>query len=336
MAKPLVEIKGLKKYFEVGGGLFTKPKIVRAVDGVDMVINEGETMGLVGESGCGKTTLGRCLLNLITPTAGDVIFDGEPLFKEHDGKVKLVPGKKEMQKIRRKMQIVFQDPQASLNQRMIVKKVLREPFIIHGLKRKVKMKERVKELLELVGLSEPHKERYPHEFSGGQRQRIGIARALALNPKFIVCDEPISALDVSVSAQILNLLIDLRKKLDLTYLFIAHDLSVVKHISDHVSVMYVGKIVERGTIEEVFDSAAHPYTVALLSAVPIPDPTIKRKRIILKGDIPSPISPPPGCRFHTRCPIKREICEKEEPELKLISGTHYVACHFPVEGSLPI
>ncbi len=336
MARPLVEIKGLKKYFEVGGGIFTKPKIVHAVDGVDMVINQGETMGLVGESGCGKTTLGRCLINLITRTAGEVIFDGEPLFKEYDGKVKLVPRKKEMQKIRRKMQIVFQDPQASLNQRMIVKKVLREPFIIHGLQKKVKMKERVKELLELVGLSEQHKERYPHEFSGGQRQRIGIARALALDPKFIVCDEPISALDVSVSAQILNLLIDLKKKLDLTYLFIAHDLSVVKHISDHVSVMYVGKIVERGTIGEVFDSAAHPYTVALLSAVPIPDPTIKRKRIILKGDIPSPINPPLGCRFHTRCPIKREICEKEEPELKLIGGTHYVACHFPVEGSLPV
>jgi len=336
MAKVLVEVKRLKKYFEVGGGLFTKPKIVRAVDGVDMVINEGETMGLVGESGCGKTTMGRCLLNLITPTAGEVIFEGENLFKEYNGKVKLVPSKKQMQKIRRKMQIVFQDPQASLNQRMIVKKVLREPFIIHGLQKKVKMKERVKELLELVGLSEQHKERYPHEFSGGQRQRIGIARALALNPKFIVCDEPVSALDVSVSAQILNLLIDLRKKLDLTYLFIAHDLSVVKHISDHVSVMYVGKIVERGTIAEVFDSAAHPYTVALLSAVPIPDPTLKRKRIILKGDIPSPINPPPGCRFHTRCPIKREICEKEEPELKKLGGTHYVACHFPVEGSLPV
>jgi len=314
-----LEVKGLKKYFPIKGGVLSRAVgYVRAVDGVNFCIEEGETLGLVGESGCGKTTVGRTILRLIEPTEGEIYFDGQDLMKLDE---------KRMREIRRKMQIVFQDPFASLNPRMTVKRIVGEPLVINHLAKGAKLNRRVLALLERVGLKPEHMNRYPHEFSGGQRQRIGIARALALNPKFIVLDEPTSALDVSVQAQALNLLEDLQQEMGLTYLFVSHDLSVIKHVSDHVAVMYVGKLVETGPIQEVFRHPMNPYTKALFSAVPIPDPERKRKRIILTGDVPSPINPPSGCRFHPRCPQAMPKCKEKEPPLVDMGNGHCVACH---------
>jgi oligopeptide transport system ATP-binding protein len=317
----LLKVKNLKKYFPVRGGILSKIiGYVQAVDEISFNIKEGETLGLVGESGCGKTTTGRTIIRLLEPTAGEVDFKGENVFKL---------SKEELRKTRRNIQIIFQDPFGSLNPRMTVGEIVGESLIIHKIaKNKKEKEERVKELLETVGLNAGHTRRYPHEFSGGQRQRIGIARALALNPKLIICDEPVSALDVSIQAQVMNLLEDLQEKFNLTYLFIAHDLSVVKHISDRVAVMYLGKIVELSSTSELYDNTQHPYTEALLSAVPIPDPTLKRQRIVLEGDVPSPFKPPVGCRFHPRCKYVKPICSQEEPELIDIRNGHFVACHF--------
>ena len=317
----LLKVKNLKKYFPVRGGILSKIiGYVQAVDEISFNIKEGETLGLVGESGCGKTTTGRTIIRLLEPTAGEVDFKGENVFKL---------SKEELRKARRNIQIIFQDPFGSLNPRMTVGEIVGESLIIHKIaKNKKEKEERVKELLETVGLNAGHTRRYPHEFSGGQRQRIGIARALALNPKLIICDEPVSALDVSIQAQVMNLLEDLQEKFNLTYLFIAHDLSVVKHISDRVAVMYLGKIVELSSTSELYDNTQHPYTEALLSAVPIPDPTLKRQRIVLEGDVPSPFKPPTGCRFHPRCKYVKPICSQEEPELIDIGNGHFVACHF--------
>lgn len=318
-ANNLLEVKNLKKYFPIKKGVFSRTVgYVKAVDGVDITIREGETMGLVGESGCGKSTTGRTILRLIEPTDGEVIFKGKNVFKLN---------KNQMRQLRREMQIIFQDPYASLNPRMTVGDIIGEPLEIHRLAFGKEREERVLELLEVVGLRPQHIRRYPHEFSGGQRQRIGIARALAVNPKLIICDEPVSALDVSIQAQVINLMEELQEKFGLTYLFIAHDLSVVKHISDRVAVMYLGKVVELADKKELYDSPQHPYTQALLSAIPIPDPELKREKILLKGDVPSPVNPPRGCRFHTRCRECRDICKEEVPELKDTGNGHYVACH---------
>ena len=315
----LLRINNLKKYFPIRGGLFSREVArVHAVDNVTFDIKKGETLGLVGESGCGKSTTGRCILRLIEPTAGEVWFG--------DRNVTTLD-KRALRHLRRDMQIIFQDPYASLNPRMTVGSIIGEALVIHKLaKTKREREDRVVHLLETVGLSAEHLRRYPHEFSGGQRQRIGIARALAVSPKLIVCDEPVSALDVSIQAQVINLLEDLQKQFDLTYLFIAHDLSVVEHISTRVAVMYLGKIVEIAPAKELYTNPKHPYTEALLSAVPIPDPAVKRKRILLEGDVPSPIKPPSGCRFHTRCSVRIPSCSENEQVLKEISPGHWVAC----------
>ncbi|MBM7582748.1 oligopeptide transport system ATP-binding protein [Caldicoprobacter guelmensis] len=318
----LIEVRDLKKYFPVRGSLIGgKKQVLKAVDGVTFSIYKGETLGLVGESGCGKTTVGRTILKLYSPTDGRIIFNGNDITDLND---------RQMRPYRKKMQIIFQDPYASLNPRMTVGDIIAESIDIHNIAKGEERKAIIYDLLSKVGLSKEHANRYPHEFSGGQRQRIGIARALAVNPEFIVCDEPISALDVSIQAQIVNLLEDLQDELGLTYLFIAHDLSMVKHISDRVGVMYLGKLVELAPSDELYDRPLHPYTRALLSAIPVPDPDAaqQRKRIILEGDVPTPINPPSGCRFRTRCPIARKMCAEEEPVMKDYGGGHMVACHF--------
>ncbi len=302
---------------------------VHAVDGINFHINKGETFGLVGESGCGKTTTARLILRLIEPTSGTVSFKGENI---------LTYDKNKMRETRREIQVIFQDPFASLNPRMTVGDIIGEPLLVHEVANGFERKKRVKELLEMVGLESEYARHYPHQFSGGQRQRIGVARALALNPKLIICDEPVSALDVSVQSQIINLLAELQEKLGLTYLFIAHDLGVVRHLCDRVGVMYLGKIVELANNNELYNAPHHPYTQSLLSAVPIPDPKKekKKKRIILKGDVPSPVNPPSGCRFHTRCPIAQEICSRVEPKLREIMENQWTACHFAKPNPIPV
>jgi peptide/nickel transport system ATP-binding protein/oligopeptide transport system ATP-binding protein len=337
----LVRVDNLVKHFEIRGGLLGVTKIgaVRAVDGVSFAVRKGETLGLVGESGCGKTTLGKVILRLIPATAGKVtvkdrvLFDIPTAAERKAGRKPTVLGGEEMKKARRDLQVVFQDPYASLNPRMSVGEIVGEGPLVHGLTDKAKREDLVRELLARVGLNQSHIHRYPHEFSGGQRQRIGIARALALNPDFIVCDEPVSALDVSIQSQVLNLLDDLQQELGLTYLFIAHNLAVVEHISDRVGVMYLGTLVELAEVDEIYNAPAHPYTVALLSAVPDPNPRHRKRRIILKGDIPSPANPPSGCRFHTRCWLRERLgnperCSTETPEFRDIRPGHQVACHF--------
>lgn len=320
--QPLLDVRNLYMHFPLTQGIIIQRKVgaVQAVDGVSFSVKRGETLGLVGESGCGKSTTGRAILQLYKPTSGEVNFSGKDLTKLDSG---------EMRKMRRHLQMIFQDPYASLNPRMTVGNIVSEPMQIHNLVPKAERTKRVQELLQTVGLNPYFANRYPHEFSGGQRQRIGIARALAANPDFIVCDEPVSALDVSIQAQIVNLLEDLQDQFGLTYLFIAHDLSVVRHISDRVAVMYLGKIVEMADRNELYDNPMHPYTKALLSAVPIPDPVIekKRERIILTGDVPSPINPPSGCHFHTRCPYVMDICKKVDPPFTEKGPGHFVACH---------
>ncbi len=320
----LLEVKGLKKYFPIKHGfLGRKVKNVKAVDDIDFKIYRGETLGLVGESGCGKSTTGRAIIRLYDVTAGEVIFNGTDISEF---------SQKELLPYRKKMQMIFQDPYASLNTRMTVSDIIGEPLDIHGIAEGDARRDRINELLKVVGLTTDHASRYPHEFSGGQRQRIGIARALAVNPEFIICDEPISALDVSIQAQVVNMLDDLQKDMGLTYLFIAHDLSMVKYISDRIAVMYLGKIVEIGEADNLYNNPEHPYTQALLSAVPIPDPDLTHElakdRVILEGDVPSPLNPPSGCRFRTRCRYAQPICSEEVPELQDIGGGHEVACHF--------
>jgi len=321
-SEPLVRVENLVMHFPIYRGVIRRQVgAVRAVDGVTFDIQSGETLGLVGESGCGKTTVGRTILQLYRPTAGKVYFMGTDLTR--------LKGE-ELRRMRREMQMIFQDPYASLNPRMTIGEIVGEPLLVHGIAKGKELEDRVAELLQLVKLNPAFASRYPHEFSGGQRQRIGIARALALNPKFIVCDEPISALDVSIQAQVINLLEELQEKFHLTYLFVAHDLSVVRHISNRVAVMYLGIIVEIAEKNELYEHPLHPYTQALLSAVPIPDPVAEaqRKRIILEGDVPSPVNPPSGCRFRTRCPIARPICAEQVPQLRELGSGHYVACHF--------
>ncbi|MBK9153124.1 MAG: dipeptide ABC transporter ATP-binding protein [Chloracidobacterium sp.] len=311
--RELIDVRNLVKYFPIEDS----DDVVKAVDGVSFAILEGETLGLVGESGCGKSTVGRCILRLDEPTSGEVLFDGKDIIGLRAS---------EMQKLRGKMQVIFQDPYASLNPRHSIVSIVSEPLKIHGIGSRSERRERVADLLSKVGLDPRYMDRYPHEFSGGQRQRIGIARALALNPKFIICDEPVSALDVSVQAQVVNLLQDLQAEFGLTYLFISHGLSVVEHISNRVAVMYLGKIVEIAEARELYENPLHPYTKALLSAIPEPNPTLKRERIILKGDVPTPIDPPSGCRFRTRCPIAIDECAAAVPELRDFGGGHRAAC----------
>jgi oligopeptide transport system ATP-binding protein len=317
----LVEVRDLKMWFPITQGIVVQRRVgnIKAVDGLSFDILEGETLGLVGESGCGKSTTGRAMLQLYRPTAGKVKFSGQELTT--------LKGES-LRRMRRRMQMIFQDPYASLNPRMTVGDIIGEPLLVHNIAKGKDRRERVQDLLRVVGLNPYFVNRYPHEFSGGQRQRIGVARALAVNPDFIVCDEPISALDVSIQAQIINLLEDLQGEFNLTYMFIAHDLSVVRHISDRIAVMYLGKIVELTTRFELYDNPLHPYTQALLSAVPIPDPVVEeqRKRVILEGDVPSPANPPAGCNFSTRCPVVMDICHEQEPEFKDVGDNHWVAC----------
>jgi peptide/nickel transport system ATP-binding protein len=330
--KPVIlDVSSMKKYFPIRAGFLRKTVgHVKAVDDVSLFIREGETFGLVGESGCGKTTLGRCILRAIEPT------EGTTLFRDQKGNMVDVNALeyRKLQAIRRDVQLIFQDPYSSLNPRMTILNIVGEPLLCNGIARGKQLRDRVKELIELVGMDSRHLERYPHAFSGGQRQRIGIARALATNPRFIVCDEAVSALDVSVQAQILNLLQELQEKLNLSYLFISHDLGVIQHISDRVGVMYVGKMVEMAASGEIFKKPRHPYTEALLSAKPIPDPRVKSKRIILSGEVANPANPPSGCYFHPRCKYAKEICKTQAPEWKEISPDHFVACHCTEELAL--
>ncbi len=316
--KTLLDVRNLVKYFPVRGGILQKTQAyVKAVDGVSFRINAGETLGLVGESGCGKTTVGRSILRLITATSGEVLFEGKDILKANG---------RELNELRRYMQIIFQDPYSSLDPRMTIAESVGLPLYVHGMKNARQRHEIVVAMLEKVGLESYHLKHYPHEFSGGQLQRVGIARALTLHPKLIVCDEPVSALDVSIESQILNLLSDLQDEFGLTYLFIAHNLSVVKHFSDRVAVMYLGKVVELADRNEIYQNHLHPYTQALMSAIPIPNPKLKRKRIILTGDVPSPLNPPAGCRFHTRCPVAMPQCSEQEPEYREACPGHWVAC----------
>ncbi len=322
---PLISVRDLRTYFTIGsGGLFGVQAVVKAVDGLSFDIYKGETLGLVGESGCGKSTTGRTILQLIRATSGQVLYDGRDLCRLGDG---------EMRRMRRRLQIIFQDPYASLSSRMRVETIIGDALAIHGLASGRERRAMVRNLLQTVGLDPAYAQRYPHEFSGGQRQRIGIARALAVKPEFIVCDEPISALDVSVRAQIINLLEQLQEEFGLTYLFIAHDLSVVRHICTRVAVMYLGKFMELATNPALYDDPLHPYTRSLISAVPVPDPDLEdsRRRIILMGDVPTPVNPPSGCVFHTRCPIARERCAREVPEWREFRPSHWVACHYAGE-----
>lgn len=330
----LLEVKGLTKYFPIKGGLLSRTKgLVKAVDNVSFSIKKGESLGVVGESGCGKSTLGRTLLRLLEPTKGDVFYQGKNIFDLN---------KKEIRKQRRKMQMIFQDPYSSLNPRMKIGNILAEPLRLYKLGSEEERKKRIDDLMKIVGLDSEYLKRFPHELSGGQRQRIGVARALLLNPEFIVCDEAVSALDVSIQSQIINLLQDLQEQFNLTYFFIAHDLSVVKHLSDRIAVMYLGEIVELTDKKNIFEQPLHPYTESLLSAIPIADPEIQRKRnrIVLKGDVPNPENPPTGCRFHTRCSYSEEICKSKKTELKNINEgkplkpEHFVACHFATELNL--
>jgi len=317
--EPLLSIQNLKKYFPIHQGVFSSvAAYVKAVDDVSLIINKGETFGLVGESGCGKTTAGRAILRLIEPDAGTIRFDGIDLMSL---------GKQDLRRKRRDMQLIFQDPYASLNPRMTIRSIVGEPFAIHDIASGSEREDRVADLMKTVGLQPTVLNRYPHEFSGGQRQRIGIARALALKPKLIVADEPVSALDVSIQAQIINLLADLQEQFGLTYLFISHAIPVIEHISTRIGVMYLGKLVEVGTSAQICTAPQHPYTQALLKAVPIPDPAAKKQRVILSGDVPTPIDPPPGCRFHTRCPIAVDRCKVEEPTLRQIADGRVAACH---------
>ncbi|MCD4838906.1 MULTISPECIES: ABC transporter ATP-binding protein [Neobacillus] len=318
MSELLLEVKGLKKYFPITGGLLgRKQGEVKAVDDVSFYVKKGETLGIVGESGCGKSTTGRLLMRLIEASDGRIIFEDKEITKM---------SKSELRRVRRDIQMVFQDPYASLNPRHSVEQILEEPLIVHGIGSKEERKKRVKEMLEVVGLSSYHAKRYPHQFSGGQRQRIGIARALMTKPKLIIADEPVSALDVSIQAQVLNLMKDIQKEFNLTYIFIAHDLGVVRHISDRVGVMYLGRLIELADCEELYENPKHPYTKALLSAVPIPDPDLKKQTILIEGELPSPANPPSGCAFHTRCTECMDICKTTRPEEYNLNG-HYVACH---------
>ncbi|EHS54891.1 dipeptide ABC transporter ATP-binding protein [Paenibacillus kribbensis] len=323
MSEPLIQVEGLKKYFPITGGVFQRTVgYVKAVDDVSFDIHKGESFGLVGESGCGKSTIGRTILRLMDKTDGSVRYKGEDLHGL---------SKERIRALRPKLQIVFQDPFSSLNPRIKVGEAIGEALLDHGLIDRSELRKKVNETLNICGLSSYHYDRYPHEFSGGQRQRIGIARALILNPDFIVADEPVSALDVSIQAQIINLLSDLQQERQLTYLFISHDLSVVEHLCSRIGVMYLGSMVELASKEELFRNPLHPYTKALLSAVPIPDPTVKRQRIVLKGDIPSPANPPSGCKFHTRCPMAEARCKTEAPVYRDAGDQHFVACHFAIE-----
>lgn len=319
MSRTLLKVSELKKSFDIPSGMFGKKKTLKAVNDVSFTITEGKTFSLVGESGCGKSTTGRLISRLLSPSHGEIWIDGEEISNKKESQLK---------KMRQKVQMIFQDPYASLNPRMKVRDIIAEPLVIHTKLSKAEQQKLVSEMLNVVGLNEYHGDRFAHEFSGGQRQRIGIARALIMKPKLIIADEPVSALDVSIQSQILNLLKDLQKEFNLTYLFISHDLSVVEHISDYIGVMYLGTIVESGPKEVIFSKPQHPYTKALLSSVPIPDPRLRRERIILKGDLPSPVNPPKGCRFHTRCPVSMDICKTIEPMSKKSgSNEHFVSCH---------
>lgn len=325
MTKPLLKVENLKKDFPIAKNMFGKPtSFVRAVNSISFTVYEGETLGIVGESGCGKSTTGRLIMRLIEPTEGSVQFQGKEL---------TTISNREMRSLRKNIQMVFQDPYASLNPRHTIEKILSEPLLVHGVTDPKERRRKVHEFLEIVGLSSFHARRYPHQFSGGQRQRIGIARALMTNPQLIIADEPVSALDVSIQAQVLNLMKDLQDEFKLTYIFIAHDLGVVRHISDRIAVMYLGKIVEISESEELYKNPLHPYTKALLSSVPVPDPDFEKEEVPLQGDMPNPADPPKGCIFHTRCPFKMDICERKVPELKEQENGHTVACHLYTEES---